>query len=171
MDSAKAKQIRMVLLDIDGVMTNGLVGYGGDVRIKFFHSQDDHLIRMTIREGIPVGIISGRADPANTQHAQELGMAPCCFGELVKLDAFKRVLESYQLSAQQCLYMGDDLMDIPVMRRAGIAVCPADATAQAKEVAHWTTQANGGQGAVREVLVALLKAQGLWQQATQRYLV
>ncbi|CAH9049550.1 3-deoxy-D-manno-octulosonate 8-phosphate phosphatase KdsC [Pseudoalteromonas holothuriae] len=171
MNIENAKKIRMVILDVDGVMTNGLVGYQAEQRVKFFHSQDDHLIRMTIREGLPVGIISGRADPANTEHADELGMAPCYFGEIVKLNAFTRLLETYQLSAEQCLYMGDDLMDIPVMRLVGVAVCPADATPEAKEAAHWITNANGGHGAVREVLVALLKAQGLWQQATQRYLI
>ncbi|MFC3032184.1 KdsC family phosphatase [Pseudoalteromonas fenneropenaei] len=171
MQSEIAQQIKMVILDVDGVMTDGLIGYGGDEKIKFFHSQDDHLIRMTIRAGIPVAIISGRADKANVDHAKELDIGPCYFGALDKLAAFNTLLETQQLSAAECLYMGDDLMDIPVLRRAGIAAVPADGTLEAKEVATIVTEARGGRGAIREVLVALLQAQGKWPSLMARYWV
>ncbi len=170
MDPLIATQIKIVILDIDGVMTNGLVGYGLNSTIKFFDSKDDHMIRMAIREGVKVAIISGRNDKANRQHADELGISPCYFGEKIKLNAFSALLEDCKVSTEQCLYIGDDVMDIPLLKRCAIGVAVSDASDEAKQAANIITDNPGGQGAIREVLVQLLKAQDRWQSAMARYL-
>ncbi|MBQ4847717.1 HAD hydrolase family protein [Pseudoalteromonas sp. MMG005] len=166
----QATKIKIVILDIDGVMTNGQVGYGANNAIKFFDSKDDHMIRMTIREGLPVAIISGRNDQANRNHADELGISPCYFGEKVKLNAFNTLLNDLNLTAEQCVYIGDDVMDIPLLKRCGIGVAVADASDEAKQYADIISQNRGGHGAVREILVQLLKAQNRWDSAMARYL-
>lgn len=178
MNKSAALKISMVILDVDGVMTDGRIGYGGnklksgvDSRIKFFNSKDDHMIRMAIRAGLQVAIISGRADEANVIHADELGISIRYFGEKIKLNAFENLLKEHQLSAEQCLYVGDDVMDIPLLKRCAIGVAVSDATDEAKAVADLITTQPGGQGAVREVLVQLMKLQGHWDKAMARYQV
>lgn len=170
MQQKRAEQIKIVILDIDGVMTNGQVGYGTDHAIKFFDSKDDHMIRMTIRKGLPIAIISGRNDQANRSHVDELGISPCYFGEKVKLSAFESLLTDLNLTAEQCLYVGDDVKDIPLLIRCSIGIAVAGAIEEAKEYADMITKSCGGQGAVREVLVQLLKAQDRWHSAMTRYL-
>lgn len=171
MDKTITAKINTVILDIDGVMTNGQVGYGADERIKFFDAKDGHMIRMAIRAGLQIGIISGRDDLANRRYAEEHGLSPCYFGQKVKLDAFERMLRDHQLTAEQCLYIGDDVMDIPLLRRCAIGIAVADASEEAKQYADRVTECRGGRGAVREVLVQLLQAQDRWDSAMARYLV
>lgn len=167
---ADARQIRAVILDVDGVLTDGRIGYGPDAgEIKFFDVRDGHAIKLLLRAGLRVGLLSGRASAANRQRAAELGLSFVYEGEKDKAAAFARLLREQGLAAAECLYMGDDLVDLPVMRRAGLAVAVADAVPEVRTAAAWTTAAPGGRGAVREMAVWLLRQQDAWDRVTARY--
>ncbi len=167
----KLKQITCLLLDVDGVMTDGRIGYAAnrEEELKFFDVKDGHAIKLLLRAGIRVGILSGRGSQANRLRARELGLSFIYEGEKDKLAAFERILLEQRLRAGECLYMGDDMVDLPVMRRCRIAVAVADAAPEAQDQADYVTVAGGGRGAVREVAVALLKARGEWEQVVNRY--
>ncbi len=166
----KAKKIKVVILDVDGVLTDGLVGYDGSGQeVKFFNVKDGHAIKLLSRAGFKVGILSGRASRANETRAAELGLDFLCQNEKVKADAFNRLIQELDVEPDECLYMGDDLVDIPVFRLCGIGVAVADSTQEALDAADFATTADGGRGAVREVAVWLLKAQGKWEGVTNRY--
>ena len=168
--SAKARRIKAVILDVDGVLTDGRFGYGvGDGEIKFFHARDGHALKLLQRAEIRTGILSGRSSEANTRRAQELSMDFVYQGEKDKGEAFDRLLAAADLEAGEVLYVGDDLVDLPVLRRAGVGVAVADAIPEAKATADWTTTEKGGHGAVREVAVWLLKEQGRWESVFARY--
>lgn len=170
--SNKLKRIKAVILDIDGVLTDGRIGYGNgsDDEIKFFDVKDGHAIKLLQRADIKVGIISGRESKANRRRATELGFDFMVERALDKKVAFEKVLKEQNLSAEECLYMGDDIIDLPILRRAGVSICPADAVEDIFEYVHYQTQAKGGRGAIREVVVMLLKEQGKWETLMQRYL-
>ena len=163
------RSIRAVVLDVDGVLTDGRIGYGGDDEIKFFDVKDGHAIKLLLRAGIKVGLLSGRASAANRRRAQELGLSFVYEGEKDKRAAFGRLLTQQTLTAEQVLYMGDDLVDIPVLRAAGVGVAVADAGPEVQRGADWVTAAPGGHGAVREAAVWLLKEQGKWDELIARY--
>lgn len=165
--AAKLRRIRAVVLDVDGVLTDGRVGYGGDgEEIKFFHVHDGLGVKQLQRAGIRVGILSGRCSAANTRRAQELGLDFVMQGEPSKPDAFKRLLAEQELLAEQCLYVGDDVPDIEVLRLAGVGVAVADAVPEVAAVADRQTRAGGGAGAVREVARWVLEAQRRQPEAT-----
>ncbi len=169
--SARARKIKAIILDVDGVMTDGTVGYtGGGDPIKFFNVRDGHAIKMALRQGLLVGIISGRSDAATTRRAEELQMSFLHAGQKVKLEALAKVLAEFGLTADECLYVGDDVVDIPVMRKVGLAVCVADADPALLPFAHWQTSLGGGAGAVREVIFRIMQEQGAWDAAMERYL-
>jgi 3-deoxy-D-manno-octulosonate 8-phosphate phosphatase (KDO 8-P phosphatase) len=170
MSWSTANKIKAVILDIDGVMTNGLVAYGPEDNFKFFNIKDGHAIKMALRDDIKVGIISGRADAANKRRAEELSMSFYYFGEKNKKSAWERMLIEQNLSSDECIYVGDDLVDIPLIRSAAIGIAVADAVEEVKDYADYVTNAEGGQGAVREVIVKLMKEKGLWGNAIQQYL-
>jgi 3-deoxy-D-manno-octulosonate 8-phosphate phosphatase (KDO 8-P phosphatase) len=166
-----AGRIRAVVLDVDGVLTDGRVGLGaGQDETKFFDVRDGHAIKLLRRAGLRVGMLSGRTSPANRRCAEELGLDFLFQGEKDKLAAFERLCVEQGLDAAECLYIGDDLVDLPVLRRAGIGVAVADAAEEVRERVEWVTAARGGRGAVREVAVALLKRQGRWDELVARYL-
>jgi len=167
----RALQVRAVILDIDGVLTDGRIGLGagGDPEIKFFHVRDGHGMKLLRRAGLRVGLLSGRASPANRRRVQELGLDFLYEGEKDKLAAFERILEEQGLSADECLAMGDDVVDIPVLRRCAVGVAVADAVLEVREAADWVTKAPGGCGAVRETAEWLLKCQGHWDRLMERY--
>jgi len=168
--SAKAPLIRALILDVDGVMTNGQIGYAAGEVVKFFDIRDGHAIKMALREGLLVGMLSGRADPVNRRRAAELDLSFVYDGEKNKNAALDRLLAEHGLQAEECLYMGDDVVDMPVLRRVGIGVCVADVAEEVRAAADWQTQAAGGRGAVRETIVQLLRAQGKWETAMARYM-
>ncbi len=170
--SAKAQDIRAVVLDVDGVLTDGRIGYGGgsDDEIKFFHVRDGVGIALLRQGGVKVGIITGRCSKANRRRAEELKLDFVFEGQLRKSDALLALCEQLGLQPAHCLYVGDDVIDIGPMRLAGVAVAVADAAAEAKAAASWVASASGGRGAVREVAEWLLKAQGRWDQLiAERY--
>ncbi|OGV53106.1 MAG: hypothetical protein A2017_04510 [Lentisphaerae bacterium GWF2_44_16] len=168
---AKVQKIKALVLDIDGVLTDGRIGYGqGEGEIKFFHVRDGHGLKMAMRAGLKVGVLSGRSSEANRTRARELGFSFIYEGKKDKGEAFKILLAENDLKADECLYMGDDVVDIPVFRQAGIAVTVADAPADLDEFCDCRTKLPGGQGAVRELIEWLLKEQGKWQDLMKKYI-
>lgn len=164
------RRIRALILDVDGVLTDGRIGYGSqEGEIKFFDVKDGQGLALLRRAGLKAGILSGRASAANRQRAAELSLDFLYEGEKDKLAGFERLLREQALGSEECLYVGDDLVDLPVMRRAGLAAAVADAVPEVREAAHWVTEAPGGRGAVRELVTRLLKLQGKWDAVTACY--
>lgn len=166
----KAAAIKAIVLDVDGVLTDGRLGYGTGTVLKFFHVRDGHAIKMAMREGLKVGILSGRDDAANRQRAADLELSFLYEKVHRKGEGFLQLCREQGLEPRECLYIGDDVVDIPVLRLAGIGVAVADAPPEVAAHAAYVTSAAGGQGAVREVIFLLLKAQGLYDRAMARYL-
>ena len=172
-DIAKERwqKIKAIVLDVDGILTDGRIGYGtgSPEEIKFFHVRDGHGIKLAMRSGLKVGILSGRQSAANARRAAELGFDFVYEGKKDKLSAFEELLKEQSLQAGECLYMGDDTVDMQVMRIVGIAATVADAPCYMDTVAHIRTEHAGGQGAVREVTDKLLMESGKWREVMQRY--
>jgi len=167
----KLSEITCVILDIDGVLTDGRVGYSAyqENEIKFFDVKDGHAVKLLMRAGIKVGALSGRSSLANRIRGRELGLDFLYEGEKNKRAAFEKLLQEQQLNAETCLYIGDDLVDLPVMKRCRVSVAVADAVPETLEAADWISSMKGGRGAIREVAVEILKKQGLWEKVIQRY--
>jgi len=162
--------IQLLLLDVDGVMTDGGIIYDGNgLETKIFNVKDGHGIKMLQRAGIEVGIITGRSSAVVDVRAQELGIELVYQGALRKLESYEDVKLKTGLIDSQIAYMGDDIIDVPVMRRVGFAAAPQDALAEAKRAAHYIASCNGGRGAVREVCDLILKGRGAWDEVTARY--
>ncbi len=167
--SDRFKAIRAVISDIDGVLTDGRVGYGAPEFIKFFNYRDGHWLKLAKRHGYITGLISGRAALANRLRAQELGMDFCKEDVHDKRTAFEEILAGYELAPEQCLYVGDDLVDAPILSRAGIAVAVADAVPALDEFVDWRLKTPGGHGVFVEILERLFRESGIWDQVLERY--
>lgn len=167
----KLLKIKAVVLDIDGVLTNGLIGYGCGSReeIKFFHVRDGHGLRMAQRAGIKFGILSGRSCMANEVRANDLDLDFVYFRILDKEEGFRKLLKEQDLKAEECMYIGDDVVDARPMAMCGFAVAVGDAVPELDRVADFRTKHNGGAGAVREAIELLLKEQGKWESLMKRY--
>ncbi len=166
----KVDQIRVLILDIDGVLTDGRIGYGdGPHEIKFFDVRDGLGIRLLQAAGLKVAALSGRRSLANRRRAEELGLDLLLEGEPDKVAGLGRALDQLGVQASECCYVGDDLVDVPVMRRVGLAVAVADAADEVRHIAHRVTARPGGRGAVREVAEWLLRQTGRWQEVTRSY--
>ncbi len=169
--SADFHKIKAIVLDIDGVLTDGRIGYRNDHNeIKFFHVRDGHGIVLARRAGLKVGILSGRRSLANEVRAQELKLDFLYQGSRNKAEGFARLLEEQELTGEEVMYIGDDLVDIPPMRKSGIAVAVGDGVAELDLFCHYRTKCRGGGGAVREAIEYLLKGQGKWEELLTRYL-
>ncbi|MEI8245006.1 MAG: HAD hydrolase family protein [Lentisphaerota bacterium] len=166
----KIDKIKALVLDIDGVLTDGRLGYSAGDEIKFFHARDGHGIKMAIRGGLLVGVLSGRVAESNRKRAKELGFSFFYEGQKDKRKAFELLLKEQNLKADECLYMGDDVVDLPPMLKSGIAVTVADAPEYMDKYCDFRTVKGGGQGAVREVIDWLLMKQGKWDQQMERYI-
>ena len=155
----RAKRVRLLLMDCDGVLTDGRIWLTADgEEQKAFHVRDGQGIVLLHRGGVQTGIISGRASAATERRARELGMNFLRQGVTEKIPVFDEVLREAGVSPDECGYIGDDIGDIEVMTRVGLAVAVADAADAAKQVAHLVTTAAGGKGAVREVCETILQA-------------
>jgi 3-deoxy-D-manno-octulosonate 8-phosphate phosphatase (KDO 8-P phosphatase) len=166
----RLKKIRLLLLDVDGVMTDGRIIFDSNgVESKFFNVKDGHGIKMLQRAGIEVGIISGRESKVVANRATELGIERVFQKATDKLSPYLRILADTGFSDDEAAFIGDDLIDIPVLKRVGFAAAPADAVAEVLPFAHFVTRNPGGWGAVREISDMLLKAQGKWEELTARY--
>jgi len=168
---ARASKIKLLILDCDGVLTDGRIFMlpDGD-ETKSFDVKDGHAIVMLQRAGVKVGIISGRRSSVVRARAKELGIAHLHEMAWVKTEAYERMLAEEGCEDEEACCVGDDVVDIPLLRRAGLAVSVADAVEEAKQFSHLVTERAGGRGAVREVVELILKAQGKWDEALARYI-
>lgn len=156
----KARKIRLVIFDVDGVLTDGSL-YLADSgeEIKAFNSHDGHGIKMLRASGVKIAIITGRESRCVELKAKDLGVTLVYQGAKNKLPVFEALLEKLELDASACAYVGDDLIDLPVMLRCGFAVCVPAAPALVKKHAHYVTRLEGGRGAAREICEIVMRAQ------------
>jgi 3-deoxy-D-manno-octulosonate 8-phosphate phosphatase (KDO 8-P phosphatase) len=161
--AARCRRLRLVLTDVDGVMTDGTVLFlpgGGEA--KAFHVRDGLGVVLAQRAGLRVGILSGRTSEVVARRAEELGMAPVRQGLADKAAAFRDLLTEEGLAPHEVAFMGDDVNDLPVVREAGLSAAPADAPLEVRAEAYMVTDAGGGEGCLREFLEAILRARGDW---------
>jgi 3-deoxy-D-manno-octulosonate 8-phosphate phosphatase (KDO 8-P phosphatase) len=167
----KMKRIRMLLLDVDGVLTDGSIIYDDSGKeIKKFSVKDGLGIRLLKLIGLEAGIVTGRASQALRHRCENLGITCICDGVRDKGAAFKVILDQTGLTPDQTAFMGDDLPDLPAMRAAGLSIAVADAHESVAAMADVVTSARGGSGAVREICEALIKAQGRWGDIEKYFL-
>ncbi len=170
----RASRIRLVLMDVDGVLTDGKYFHvpnpqGGLFEVKMFDSQDGIALQWLHREGIRTGLISGRDAESTRERARTSHMAYCYMGNTEKLPIFQEILADSGLAPEEIAYIGDDLTDAILMKRVGLAVAVANAVPEVKAMAHYVTAAPGGSGAVREATELILEAQGRWERILRHY--
>jgi 3-deoxy-D-manno-octulosonate 8-phosphate phosphatase (KDO 8-P phosphatase) len=162
--------ISLLVLDVDGVLADGrIVLDSRGLEVKTFHCLDGQGLKYWLRAGHRAALLSGRESKAVSKRAAELGIKAVYMGAKDKLPVFETILKRFRTSAAGACYVGDDLVDIPPMARAGFAVAPANAVDEVKRLAHYVTKADGGAGAVRETIELILTCQGLWDKVTRRY--
>ncbi|HTQ40565.1 MAG TPA: HAD hydrolase family protein [Pirellulales bacterium] len=167
---SRCRSIELILSDVDGVLTDGGVIFDNQgIEIKRFHIRDGLGIKLWQRAGHHFGLVTGRASHIVQLRAVELGVDIVRQGIDDKLPAVKQILSQRQLQAEKVCYVGDDLPDLPVLRHVGFAVVVGDGCQELQAAAHYVTQAQGGRGAVREVIELILKAQGRWDDVLQKY--
>jgi 3-deoxy-D-manno-octulosonate 8-phosphate phosphatase (KDO 8-P phosphatase) len=165
----RASQVRVILLDVDGVLTDGRIIMGSDGKeARAFFVRDGMGIRVGQMSGLTFGLVSGRESPVVTARAAELGITELHQGIRHKAECFREILARNDLTPETVCYMGDDVIDVPALRLAGLSVAPADAAPEAREAAHYVTERRGGRGAVRELVDLVLRAQGLWDGVIER---
>ncbi|HTX35911.1 MAG TPA: HAD hydrolase family protein [Bryobacteraceae bacterium] len=169
-----ASKIRLLLMDVDGVLTDGKLYNvpapdGSMAETKGFDSQDGIALQWLARLGIATGLISGRNSPATVERAKQCKFKYIYQGHTEKIPILQEILADAAIAPTEVAYIGDDFTDVVVMRRVGLAVAPANARPEVKRVAHYVTAAQGGQGAVREVIELVLKAQGRWSEILKHY--
>ncbi len=168
--NTRLARIRLLCTDVDGVLTTGLLHYGLESgHTKAFHVRDGAVIKWLQASGVPVAFISGLATPATRLRALDLGIEDCFMGHLQKLPILDKLCEKHGLAYDQIAHIGDDLHDIPLLRRVGLACCPEDAAAEVKAACHWILPIPGGHGVLRAVGEAILKAQGQWDGILAKY--
>lgn len=164
-------QVKLLVLDVDGVLTDGRIIYtDSGEQIKQFTSRDGLGLRLLMDNGILVGIITGRISGALTHRCRNLGIDLIFDGIYNKAEALDRMARKTGIDPSAMAFMGDDLIDLPAMARAGVAIAVADAVDEVKARADIVTRASGGHGAVREICDAILKAAGLWENALKPFL-
>jgi len=167
----KASQIRLVIFDVDGVLTDGSLFFGDDGQeYKAFNSRDGHGMKMLQESGVPIAIITGRSSKVVEYRVENLGIEYVYQGQHDKLPAFEELIAQLELDPEQVAYVGDDVVDLPIMRRVGLAIAVQDAHRLVKQHAHWQTPANGGRGAAREVCELIMEAQGNLGPMMEKYL-
>ena len=163
-------KIRLLLLDVDGVLTDGrIVIDNNGVETKAFNVRDGHGLKLLQRAGIQVGIITGRRSDVVTVRARELGIDIVHQGVRDKLVPYRELLAQLRLADEEVAYVGDDIVDLPILQRVGFAATVADAIEDVKPLVHYVTQCPGGRGAVREICDLLLKETGRWPEVTAKY--
>ena len=160
---ARAKSLRLLLFDVDGVLTDGSVLIGSDGwEAKPFSIRDGAAIVIAQREGLTVGLLSGRPSEATSRRAAELGIGLVVQGGPDQRGGFQKILADQGLDASVVGYMGDDLLDLPILKRVGLAAAPADAVPEVRDRVHWISHHAGGRGAVREFIELVLRARERW---------
>jgi 3-deoxy-D-manno-octulosonate 8-phosphate phosphatase (KDO 8-P phosphatase) len=171
---ARARHIKLLLMDCDGVLTDGGLHYTFDGKhvlegVKVFHIHDGQGLKLAREAGLKLGIISGRVSPALVARARELQIERLHQGIDDKLTVYEQIKTDEGLSDDQIAYIGDDLPDLAVMRRVGLAIAVADAVAEIRECVHFVTSKPGGRGAAREAVELILRAQDKWSESLLRY--
>ncbi|MGA2116882.1 MAG: HAD hydrolase family protein [Bryobacteraceae bacterium] len=171
---SRAASIRLLLMDVDGVLTNGKLYHvpspdGKMAETKGFDSQDGIGLQWLSWYGIPTGVISGRVSPATEERARQAKMKYVYQGHIEKIPILTEILADAGIDSNQVAYIGDDFTDVVIMRRVGLAIATANARAEVKQAAHHVTERCGGDSAVREVVELLLKAQGHWEAVLKHY--
>jgi 3-deoxy-D-manno-octulosonate 8-phosphate phosphatase (KDO 8-P phosphatase) len=169
---ARARRVRLLLLDVDGVLTDGGVAIRSTRdEHKTFFIRDGAALVWARHEGLAVGLLSGRPSAATSRRATELGITIVSQGGPDKREGYEGILTSHGFSDEQVAYMGDDLLDLPILARAGLSASPADAVEDVRTRVHWVSSARGGRGAVRELVELIFRARGRWDDIVRRYLV
>ena len=167
----KAARIRLLIFDVDGVLTDGSLFVGDDGQeYKAFNSRDGHGIKMLKKYGIEVAIITGRTSQVVEHRMANLGVEHVYQGKLEKLPAYEELAAKLGIPASETAYVGDDVVDLPVMRRVGLAIAVQDAHPLVRAHSHWQTPSPGGRGAARDVCEMLMEAKGVLQDELNRYL-
>ena len=167
----RVARIRLILLDVDGVLTDGKVTLHSDgTESKQFDIKDGLAIVWAQRAGLTVGFLSARTSPTTAQRAAQLGVTLVHQGVASKLETYERIVGDVCETDEEVAYMGDDIVDLPVLARAGLSAAPADASADVRGRVHWISDARGGEGAVRELIEMILRAQGRWATMVEAYL-
>jgi len=166
----RAKCVKLLLLDVDGVLTDGRIVYSssGD-ELKFFDVKDGHGIKLIQKAGITVGIITGRTSEVVRRRAEELGITLLYQGRFEKTAVLDEIVEKTGIDKEHIAYVGDDLVDIPVMKRVGFSASVSDAVTGVREAAHYVSSFPGGRGAVRDIVEYILQNKGLWNSVTEKY--
>jgi 3-deoxy-D-manno-octulosonate 8-phosphate phosphatase (KDO 8-P phosphatase) len=163
--------VQLVLFDVDGVLTDGKILLHADgTESKQFDIKDGTAIVWAQRSGLRVGVLSARTSASTAQRAAQLGITLVHQGVSSKLDTFEHILDDLALTQEQVAYMGDDLLDLPVLMRAGLAAAPADAVEDVRARVHWVSTARGGDGAARDFIEVILRAQDKWTALVASYL-
>ena len=166
----KASRIRLLLFDVDGVLTDGVVVMHTDgSESKGFHIRDGAAIVWAQRAGLPVGLLSARSSGATSHRAAQLAVRIVLQGVPSKLAGYEQILRTSAIEDAAVAYMGDDLLDLPVIARVGLSGAPADAAAEVRDRVDWVSHHDGGRGAVREFIELVLRAQGRWEAVTRDY--
>jgi 3-deoxy-D-manno-octulosonate 8-phosphate phosphatase (KDO 8-P phosphatase) len=169
-----AAQVRLLLMDVDGVLTDGKLynvpdAAGRMVETKGFDSQDGIALQWLRWNNIPAGLISGRVSPATVERANQCKFTYVYQGHIEKIPILEEILADAKIDPAHVAYIGDDLTDVVIMRRVGLSFATVNARDEVKSVAHYVTKAPGGSGAVREVCELILKAKGLWEDLLRKY--
>ena len=166
----RATRIRLILFDVDGVLTDGRVVLHGDGgESKQFHIRDGIVMVWAQRSGLKIGLLSARMSATTAQRAAQLGITLVYQGVPSKIDAYDQIVTDHGLNDEEVAYMGDDIVDIGVLSRVGLAAAPADAVPEVRERVHWIAPSAGGAGAVRELLELILRAQGRWDAIVRSF--
>ncbi|MFU0841973.1 MAG: 3-deoxy-D-manno-octulosonate 8-phosphate phosphatase KdsC [Burkholderia sp.] len=161
----RARRVRMAVFDIDGVMSDGTINISGSGELyKSFYTRDGLGIKMLQKAGIEVAVITGRSSAIVAERMRELGITRVSQGQLFKTTAYEALLKETRLTDEQVAYMGDDVPDLPILMRAGLAAAPADCNPDLLNYTHWQSRFRGGRGAVRELCELILRAQGAWDR-------
>ncbi len=172
----RARKVKLLLLDVDGVLTDGRLLYlpgprGGFVETKGFHSRDGLGIRCAHEAGLKTGILSGRASPVVEHRAQELGIHFIQEAAAEKVGPYEKILRASGLRDEEVCYVGDDIVDLPVLKRCGLAATVSDGHPLLRRYVHYVSKRPGGAGAVREIIELILEAQGKWRGVIQGFLL
>ena len=166
----KASKIKLFISDVDGVLTRGeIILDGNGLEYKVFHVRDGHGIKLLMRAGVDVALITGRNSKVVNVRAGELGIEHVIQGAKEKLPAYQELKDRLGVVDEEVAYIGDDNVDLPVMRRVGLSIAVADAEPYVREAADMVTERRGGEAAVREVIDLILQARGDWERVTSGY--
>jgi 3-deoxy-D-manno-octulosonate 8-phosphate phosphatase (KDO 8-P phosphatase) len=167
----RAKKIKIVIFDVDGVLTDGSLFIGDDKQeYKSFNSKDGHGMKMLIRSGVDIGIITGRTSRVVEHRVGDLGIEHVYQGCHDKLPVYEKLISKLKLSPEETAFVGDDVVDLPIMLKIGLAITVNDGHHLVKNYAHWSTPSNGGRGAAREICEMIMHAQCNYESAMQKYL-